>query len=57
VRYSKLLLVPLAIALIAINPAVVLFVMFAIYALSGPLGWSWLKLRRKPRDGGRAESP
>ena len=55
VRYSKLLLVPLAIALIAINPAVVLFAMFGIYALSGPVGWSWLKLRRKPRDGGRAE--
>ena len=26
----------------------------AIYALSGPIGWSWLKLRRRPRDGGAA---
>jgi CDP-diacylglycerol---serine O-phosphatidyltransferase len=51
VRYSKLLLVPLAIALIAVNPPVVLFTMFAVYALSGPVGWSWLKLRRRPRDG------
>jgi CDP-diacylglycerol--serine O-phosphatidyltransferase len=51
VRYSKLLLVPLVIALIAINPAVVLFVMFGTYALSGPVGWSWLKLRRRPREG------
>jgi CDP-diacylglycerol--serine O-phosphatidyltransferase len=51
VRYSKFLLVPLAIALIAINPPVVLFTMFAVYALSGPVGWSWLKLRRRPRDG------
>ncbi len=50
VRYSKLLLVPLVIALIAINPPVVLFTMFGIYALSGPIGWSWLKLRRRPRD-------
>ena len=50
VRYSKLLLVPLVIALIAINPPVVLFVMFGFYALSGPIGWSWLKLRRRPRD-------
>jgi CDP-diacylglycerol--serine O-phosphatidyltransferase len=50
VRYSKLLLVPLVIALIAINPPIVLFTMFATYALSGPIGWSWLKLRRRPRD-------
>jgi CDP-diacylglycerol---serine O-phosphatidyltransferase len=50
VRYSKLLLVPVAIALIAINPPVVLFAMFGIYALSGPVGWSWLKLRRRPRE-------
>jgi CDP-diacylglycerol--serine O-phosphatidyltransferase len=54
VRYSKLLLVPLAIALIAVNPPVVLFTMFAVYALSGPVGWSWLKLRRRPRDGASA---
>ena len=54
VRYSKLLLVPLAIALIASNPSVVLFIMFGIYALSGPVGWSWSKLRRRPRDGGAA---
>jgi CDP-diacylglycerol--serine O-phosphatidyltransferase len=50
VRYSKLLLVPLVIALIAINPPIVLFAMFGVYALSGPVGWSWMKLRRKPRD-------
>ena len=54
VRYSKLLLVPLVIALIAINPPIVLFTMFSIYALSGPIGWSWLKLRRRPRDGSQA---
>jgi CDP-diacylglycerol--serine O-phosphatidyltransferase len=51
VRYSKLLLVPLVIALIALNPPVVLFAMFGFYAISGPLGWSWLKLRRRPREG------
>jgi len=50
VRYSKLLLVPLVIALIAVNPPVVLFTMFGVYAVSGPIGWSWLKLRRRPRD-------
>ncbi len=50
VRYSKLLLVPLVIALIAIKPAVVLFIMFGVYALSGPFGWTWLKLGRKRRE-------
>jgi CDP-diacylglycerol--serine O-phosphatidyltransferase len=54
VRYSRFLLAPLAIALIAIKPAVVLFIMFGVYALSGPTGWTWLKLRRKPRDGATA---
>jgi len=52
VRYSRLLLVPLAIALIAIDPPVVLFVLFGGFALSGPLVWSWLKIRRKPRATG-----
>jgi CDP-diacylglycerol--serine O-phosphatidyltransferase len=56
VRYSKLLLVPLAIALIAIDPPVVLFLMFSAFALSGPVGWSWKKLRRKPRDGAAGEA-
>ncbi len=57
VRYSKLLLVPLVIALIAIKPSVVLFTMFGVYALSGPVGWSWAKLTRKPRDvGGTGEA-
>jgi CDP-diacylglycerol--serine O-phosphatidyltransferase len=56
VRYSKLLLVPLVIALIAVDPPVVLFVLFGIYALSGPVGWSWLKLRRRPRDGAASQA-
>ena len=50
VRYSKLLLVPLVIALIALNPPIVLFLMFGFYALSGPVGWTWLKMRKRPRD-------
>jgi CDP-diacylglycerol--serine O-phosphatidyltransferase len=55
VRYSKFLLVPVAIAAIAINPPVVLFIMFGTYALSGPVGWSWLKLRRRPRQSSAGE--
>ena len=47
VRYSKFLLVPLVIALIAIDPPVVLFVLFSGFALSGPIGWTWLKMRKK----------
>ena len=52
VRYSRLLLVPLVIALIAIDPPLVLFLLFGGFALSGPLVWSWVKLRRRPRDAG-----
>lgn len=55
VRYSKFLLVPLVIALIAIDPPVVLFVLFSGFALSGPIGWSWLKIRKRPRSAGTCE--
>jgi len=54
VRYSKFLLVPLVIALIAIDPPVVLFLLFSGFALSGPIGWAWLKIRKRPRDTGGA---
>lgn len=54
VRYSRLLLVPLVIALIAVDPPLVLFLLFGGFALSGPLVWSWVKLWRRPRDAGPA---
>ncbi len=50
VRYSRFLLVPLVIALIAIDPPIVLFVLFGGFALSGPIGWAWMKIRKRPRD-------
>jgi len=56
VRYSKLLLVPLVIALIALNPPLVLFLLFGSYALSGPTGWAWLKIRKRPRESGGADT-
>jgi CDP-diacylglycerol--serine O-phosphatidyltransferase len=56
VRYSRLLLVPLVIALIAVDPPVVLFLLFSGFALSGPLVWTWLKVRKRPRDAGAAGS-
>ena len=54
VRYSRLLLVPIVIALIAIDPPVVLFLLFGGFALSGPLTWSWARVRRRPRVTGAA---
>jgi CDP-diacylglycerol--serine O-phosphatidyltransferase len=52
VRYSRFLLVPLVIALIALDPPVVLFLLFSGFALSGPIGWTWLKMRKRPRATG-----
>lgn len=49
VRYSGLLIVPLIFALIALDPPLVLFTMAGSFAASGPLVWSWRKLRRKSR--------
>lgn len=49
VRYSGLLAVPVIFALIALDPPLVLFLLFGGFALSGPGVWSWRKLSRKPR--------
>lgn len=49
VRYSGLLAVPLVFGLIALDPPLVLFVLFGGFAVSGPLVWLWRKVRRKPR--------
>ena len=60
VRYSRFLLVPLAIAVIAIDPPVVAFIVVGGFALSGPVVWTWLKIRRRPREapaGGEGGAP
>ena len=56
VRYSRFLLVPIVIALIAIDPPLVAFVLFSGFALSGPISWSWLKMRKRPRSIGSGRS-
>ena len=49
VRYTRLLMIPLVIIVIAIEPPLVSFALMAIYAASGPASWLW----RRPRRGGR----
>jgi CDP-diacylglycerol--serine O-phosphatidyltransferase len=48
VPFTYLLIVPLVFILIAVNPPVVLFLLFATYALSGPM-LALLRLRRRAR--------
>jgi CDP-diacylglycerol--serine O-phosphatidyltransferase len=48
IPFAYILLVPLAFVLIAIEPAVVLFVLFGAYALSAPSWWMVRRLLRRP---------
>ncbi|HEX6998879.1 MAG TPA: CDP-diacylglycerol--serine O-phosphatidyltransferase [Gammaproteobacteria bacterium] len=41
VRFAHLLLIPLAIIAIAIEPPLTVFALFVIYAASGPVTWLW----------------
>jgi hypothetical protein len=45
-----LLLIPLVIIVIAIEPRVTIFGLFLIYASSGPLAWLWHRRRVKRTD-------
>jgi CDP-diacylglycerol--serine O-phosphatidyltransferase len=47
VRFAHLLLIPLVIIVIAIEPPLTVFLLFAVYAASGPAMWLWR--RRKAR--------
>jgi CDP-diacylglycerol--serine O-phosphatidyltransferase len=49
VRYANLLLIPLVIIVIAIEPQITIFALFVIYASSGPIGWL-LRGRRAKRQ-------
>jgi CDP-diacylglycerol--serine O-phosphatidyltransferase len=46
-RFANLLLIPLVIIVIAIEPQVTIFVLFLIYAASGPAAWAWHRRRNK----------
>jgi len=48
VRFGKLLLIPLVIIVIAIEPPVTVFALFVTYASSGPI--TWFLRRRRPRQ-------
>lgn len=46
VRFPHLLLIPLVIIVIAIEPPLTVFVLFAVYAASGPVSWLWRRHQR-----------
>lgn len=46
-RFANLILIPLVIIVIALKPEIMLFVLFALYAASGPAAWLWHRRRTK----------
>jgi CDP-diacylglycerol--serine O-phosphatidyltransferase len=49
VRFAQLLLIPLVIIVIALEPPVTIFALFVVYAASGPAAWLWHR-RSKRHD-------
>src|SRR5271155_2228826 len=49
VRFTYIILVPLAFILIFLHPAITLLIIFGLYALSAPSVWVYRKLRRRNR--------
>jgi CDP-diacylglycerol--serine O-phosphatidyltransferase len=52
VRFAQLVLIPLVIIVIALEPPITLFSLFVVYAASGPVAWLWR--RRKRHDAAAA---
>jgi CDP-diacylglycerol--serine O-phosphatidyltransferase len=50
VRFANLLLIPLVIIVIAVEPQVTIFALFLIYASSGPAAWLWHRRRGKRQE-------
>jgi CDP-diacylglycerol---serine O-phosphatidyltransferase len=46
-RYAHLLLIPLVIIVIAVEPPLVIFLIFVGYACSGPARWLWRRRRKR----------
>jgi CDP-diacylglycerol--serine O-phosphatidyltransferase len=51
VRFPHLLIIPLVIIAIAIEPPAMVFVLFVTYASSGPIEWLWRRRRRQQERG------
>jgi CDP-diacylglycerol--serine O-phosphatidyltransferase len=49
VRFAQLLLIPLVIIIVALEPPVTIFALFIVYAASGPAAWVWHR-RTKRHD-------
>jgi CDP-diacylglycerol--serine O-phosphatidyltransferase len=50
VRFAQLLLIPLVIIVVMIEPSVTVFGLFVVYAASGPAAWLWHRRRGKRHD-------
>jgi CDP-diacylglycerol--serine O-phosphatidyltransferase len=48
VRFAQLVLIPLVLIVIFIQPSVTIFGLFVVYAASGPAGWAWHRRHRRP---------
>jgi CDP-diacylglycerol--serine O-phosphatidyltransferase len=61
IPFAMLVLIPLGFIVVGSSPPEMLFGLFALYALSGPLLWSWRRLRRRhravPSESGRQPEP
>jgi CDP-diacylglycerol--serine O-phosphatidyltransferase len=57
VRFTNLLLIPLVLITIALNPPLVLFTLFFVYATSAPVHWLWRHRGRTARRGAREQRP
>jgi CDP-diacylglycerol---serine O-phosphatidyltransferase len=53
VRFAQLLLIPLVIITIAIEPPLMIFALFVVYASSGPIEWLWRRRGRRQAPVGR----
>jgi CDP-diacylglycerol--serine O-phosphatidyltransferase len=52
VRFANLLMIPLLLIVVSLNPPVVLFSMYFTYATAGPVIWVWRRIRRHRKSPG-----